>query len=206
MAKRNLQDPMTAQAAVAMLKELTALFERRSIRYALTAGTLLGVVREGRLLPWDSDMDVSVFADDLPRLRSAIREIEAAGYLVRTGLHTRSDPPFSRGDLRILKIWNRRWGLFKGGLLLDGFVKVRHEGFYFWAVGGEKQYARKAVPARFYDTLETLVFEGKTFAVPSCPTEYLALRYGADWRTPRTDWNYARDDGAIVPGGKGVGS
>ena len=205
MATRFLLDERNAPAAVRMLTEVAGVFARQGIRYALTAGTLLGVVREGRLLPWDSDMDLSIFAQDAPRFGAAIRELEASGYIVRLRMHSRTDHPLVKGTVRILKIWNRRWGMFRGRMLLDCFVKIRYEDAYYWAVGGEKEYAKKAVPARFYDRLESIEFSGKRFLVPSDPRGYLALRYGPDWQTPRKQWNYAKDDGAIIPaGGKSV--
>ena len=38
--------------------------ETASIPYWLEGGTLLGIIRENRLLPWDNDMDISMYKTD----------------------------------------------------------------------------------------------------------------------------------------------
>lgn len=36
------------------------------------------------------------------------------------------------------------------------------------------------------------------FKIPSPVEEYLTYRYGEDWKTPKKDWRFYRDDGAII--------
>jgi len=57
-------DSRNADIAVRMLERVTSIFEDHGIKYVLTAGTLLGIYRENRLLPWDNDMDLRVFRED----------------------------------------------------------------------------------------------------------------------------------------------
>jgi len=58
---------------------------------------------------------------------------------------------------------------------------------------------RMAVVEHFFLNLETVTVEGLMVPVPADPEKYLALKYGPDWRTPRDDWVYWKDDGAIIP-------
>ena len=37
------------------------------MRYWLEGGSLLGAARSGDLIPWDYDVDVGIFEEDLPR-------------------------------------------------------------------------------------------------------------------------------------------
>lgn len=53
------------------------------------------------------------------------------------------------------------------------------------------------VPAHHFQRLELLKVAGMELPVPGDIQDYLRLRYG-DWRTPRRDWLYWADDGAIV--------
>ena len=55
------------------------------------------------------------------------------------------------------------------------------------ALGG--QYWGYHVPKKFYDKLETLTILNHEVTIPSHTEEYLAFRYGSDWRTPKKDWN-----------------
>src|SRR5690606_20464286 len=61
-----------AQRALAMLHRVTKTLETAGVTYWLDHGTLLGIVREQRLLPWDTDMDITVPATSLPQLHAAM--------------------------------------------------------------------------------------------------------------------------------------
>lgn len=53
------------------------------------------------------------------------------------------------------------------------------------------------VPADLVLPLSGLSLQDRVLPVPGKTEEYLAYRYG-DWKTPRQDWFYWRDDGSIV--------
>ena len=50
------------------------------------------------------------------------------------------------------------------------------------------------VPAEFFDRV--VYREDFETCVPERWDDYLAYRYG-DWRTPKSDWDFWRDDGAL---------
>lgn len=181
-----------------MLEDVTSIFDEYNIKYVLTAGTLLGIVREGRLLPWDKDVDLRVFRQDVERLFSVVPKIKKAGYMVRFRYQSRDDFPLKLNEVRILKIYSKKYFLFKGEVMMDCFIATRHRDQYVWSCGGLKRYTKKAVPVKYYDSLDTLHFNGKDYFIPSDKYEYLELRYG-DWKTPMKKWNYSKDDGAIIP-------
>ena len=47
--------------------ETIRLFQKKNIFYWLCHGTLLGIVRDNELIPWDHDIDIAVWSDDSKR-------------------------------------------------------------------------------------------------------------------------------------------
>ena len=43
------------------------------------------------------------------------------------------------------------------------------------------------IPKPYFENLNTVEFYGKEFRIPSHAEEYLALKYGGDWRMPKKD-------------------
>ena len=54
------------------------------------------------------------------------------------------------------------------------------------------------IPASYVDELDSFHFNGHDYAIPNRAEEFLALRYGADWRTPKKYWHPAYDDESMV--------
>lgn len=177
------------ELAFTMLKSITDLFDENDIDYWLEGGTLLGVVRENRLLPWDNDLDISIKEDQWPKLEKILKKIK---YRVRERRFTTDNAPFKKGVTRLVKVSNRRFYFFKGEVVLDIFIKFKQDEDYFWQVGN----TQKSVPANFYAKTILYPFLGKDFKVPENYTGYLTNRYG-DWKTPVKVWNTFTDDQAI---------
>ena len=49
---------------------VTDLLTENNITYWLDYGALLGAVRNGELIPWDSDVDLGVLAEDVEKICS----------------------------------------------------------------------------------------------------------------------------------------
>lgn len=65
---------------------------------------------------------------------------------------------------------------------------------------GSKDFSL-VIPAEYFRNLTTKNFYGMEFKVPIAREEYLAFRFGEDWRVPKEDWVTTRDDGAVVKNG-----
>jgi len=180
-----------------MLKDVTTILEKKNILYCLDGGTLLGIMRENRLLPWDNDLDVFVTEDEYKKVASLTWKFRLYGYWVSVMKHKQDKPPFKKGDPRIIKIRNRRYYSIAGPVRLDIFIKYRMGDDYCWSEGVGKESVNKSVPAHFYSKHIMTEFGGKKYWIPEAYDEYLTYRY-KNWRTPVKEWNHVQDDHAIV--------
>jgi phosphorylcholine metabolism protein LicD len=196
MAGNRRLEGQSHRKALQMLEEITRLMEKSHLNYWLEGGTLLGIVRENRLLPWDNDLDLSIRSNELGTVMRLRLSIWLKGYRIRVRRHPVADPPLAAGTVRLLKITTRRWFFLNGDVRMDVFVKYKSDNEYLWTVG-KKNRVKKSVPARFYESLTTINFNGKTYQIPLDYDGYLSYRYG-DWRTPVQEWNFRKDDQAIL--------
>lgn len=68
------------------LQWITHLLEKHDVPYWLDSGTLLGVVRDGDVMDHDKDIDLSVWEEDVDKLRSLGTEFKKAGYRIQEGV------------------------------------------------------------------------------------------------------------------------
>ena len=62
-------------ALLAMLQTIDERLTAQNIPYWVTAGTLLGAVRHGGLIPHDDDLDIELLESDVPRAKAALGSI-----------------------------------------------------------------------------------------------------------------------------------
>lgn len=67
-----------------MLLELDRICKKYNIKYWLEGGTLLGAIRHNGFIPWDDDIDVSMFREDYKLLKSVIKEELSDKYFYQT--------------------------------------------------------------------------------------------------------------------------
>lgn len=153
---------------------LRDLLAREGIVHWIDYGSLLGAVRDGRLIPWDSDVDLGFLARDLDRLVALRGEIEARGHELDL-----SDPSvvrvnFSRRNRQHVDLYP--WHLDAGGMLRSTPDVCDWPGS-----GGLKDF-----PASFIDAMEEVTIEGRPFPAPS-PVEPFIVdhRYGPSFRVPQ---------------------
>ena len=65
----------TSLESLDQLRELVRVFEQHNISYWLDSGTLLGVIREGRMLPSDHDIDISIWQQSSVNLKTLLRTL-----------------------------------------------------------------------------------------------------------------------------------
>lgn len=60
------------QMAVEALREIKRICEKHQIRYYLIAGSLLGAVRNGGMIPWDDDIDLGFLYEDWLKIKKIL--------------------------------------------------------------------------------------------------------------------------------------
>ena len=184
-----------ASMANRMLKEVTALLYKYEIPYVLEAGTLLGIVRENRLLPWDNDVDITITSNNLDTLLKNRWKFYLKGYRLRLRRYRQDTGPFKKGMVRLVKVSLLRFYLIKRVNLLDIFVKYPFNDEYLWTLGNKKSVL-KGVPKKFYDNRTEIEYQNRKYTVPQDYEGYLEYHYG-DWRTPVKEWNFWTDDKCV---------
>ncbi len=179
-----------------VLFKVCKILAKAKIPYVLEGGTLLGIVRDNKLLPWDNDVDITIIDDYLERLIKTRKLIWLAGFRTRIRFHDKDIGPFKKGQVRMIKVQTRKFFFIKNFNLLDIFIKTKKDGKYYWIVG-RKNTVLKSVDAHFYEKHTTVKFKENNLSIPYNYKEYLTCRYG-DWKKTVKEWDFQRDDKAIV--------
>ena len=141
------------------LRDLKALLREADTPFFLVSGTLLGFLREGRMLAGDKDIDIGVFEDDYDHAKLV-------------GAFRRS-PVFA---VKRLDNSNRLRVVHVNGVWIDIFPHYR-EGDLIWHDGTASRWSNTPFG------IEVMTLDGETYEVPSPPERYLEENYG-DWRVP----------------------
>jgi hypothetical protein len=152
-------------------------------RYWVWGGMLLGWAREGRLLKNDTDADFAVSRRDVPHFRDSVPLLESAGF-------------------RLNRAFVNNQGALTEYIFLRNYLKFEffvvddnQDGADYWVYyPPEKLEMFGRTPPV---TLSPMQFLGRTWLKPADHEGHLTSVYG-DWRTPRPDYWYVRDEKSIV--------
>jgi phosphorylcholine metabolism protein LicD len=140
-----------------------------AIPFFLISGTLLGVIREGRLLGGDKDIDVGIMSGEHA---SAVRTKVAASRKFKEQFVPSVD---------LIKLTHRN------GVKIDIFLHHR-EGDVIWHGSHLHAWDNRVWWKDGEKPLIEHEYAGRPFLIPSDPDMYLTDNYG-DWRTPRPNYD-----------------
>jgi tetratricopeptide (TPR) repeat protein len=155
---------LEGKGAWSAIEDITDVLDRAGIPFFFAAGTALGLVREGRPLALDGDIDVGVFEADWDR--DAFVEL------------FRYDPRFTLDPNPMSK----KVGLkHRGGSPIDIFRYYEEDG-KVWHDGVFVRWDNSPF------VVERQEINGLVLPVPADADRYLAENYG-DWRTPNPEYD-----------------
>lgn len=193
---RSFVNPTAREYASELLLTICRQLEQDGVHYYVDAGTLLGLYRDGALIPWDDDLDIAIGSDSIQKAKSSLTHLcevlqQSTRYKwqVQEYYSNQDFGAVTRGDVRSLALECEESGLPK----LDVFVKY---------VNGEMMdYVLSSrgirMPSGHLLTNELFEFKGQCVSIPSDPEGYLTRHYG-DWQTPVKDWNLGMLQNATV--------
>ena len=189
--RRTLLRRFSLDALIEQFTEIIDLLNELGTPYHLEGGTLLGIVRDNNLLPWDDDTDLSINMEHLGEFHEAHKAIKALGW--RTKLrYFKEDTPFSKaGDIRVLKISDYWLANLKGLIRMDIFLKYPTEEYFCWSAAD--RYMR--VNKEYYTGFDIISWNGRDLRVPKNYKAYLTEKFG-NWAIPNKSWS-AKGEGTV---------
>lgn len=150
------------------LRALKQCFDASKIDFFLISGTLLGCIREGKLLGHDKDIDVGVW--DAYTIAELAQTLRCSGcfYVM---------PNYSPDILAVRHV---------NGITIDIFIHYREPNDY-WHAGGKSSWHNSPFELVYHN------FLGERYLIPKDYDLYLTENYGADWRVPKIDFDSALD-------------
>lgn len=150
-------------------RHVFAILERCKVRYWLEGGSLLGAARNHDIIPWDYDVDIGVYAEDVEKcewLRNARRQsiVDADGFVWEKAVE--GDffrVQYSRANRVHVDIFPFRTK--EGGIMTkDTWFPTHPQDCEF--------------PERFLKPLTTILFVGVFASAPNNVTEFLEFKFG----------------------------
>jgi hypothetical protein len=150
-------------------RHVIRVLETFEIRYWLEGGSLLGAVRHGDIIPWDSDVDIGVHEDDLSKM-SIFADC-------KSGKAVKDEHDF---------VWEaaREEGFFRVHFSRNNRLHV--DIFPFREVNGtmtkdswmDSHPQDRPFPAHFLKPTERMIFAGVHVFVPNHARDFLELKFG----------------------------
>jgi len=197
---------------VRALKMVKKVFDEHDIPFWLDSGTLLGAVRDGKIIEWDDDIDISMNLFDGHKLIDASHDFDGSEF--ELGIVSVHIPTYGLGHFEIRDRETKQhliciFSCYKAFSYRSGiywWVKTRFfppmsniMKFFFYNNNDTllrlcwkmlyKFHLYKDAKVRFpmhYICLSTDIdFYGEKFNIPIEYKNALAFQFGEDWRTPK---------------------
>lgn len=155
------------------LLDFKRVMDNHNLLFILIFGTLLGLIREGDLISYDTDVDVACLVEDFPSWKDyykfgyVIQDLEKEGFYVP--------------DRRFAP-WH--WICFiRGGEKIEIWMlqKIDSERIY-------DQIVR--YPAHYFENLKEIEFLKTKWKIPNNSESFLEYTYGKKWKIPNPKGSY----------------
>lgn len=167
-------------SGVEVLINASQLLDEIGVFHWLEFGTLLGVVRDGKLIKHDSDLDLGVFISDYnPKIKEAFVK---AGFEYKHGFSIADNT--AREETFMLE--NVSVDLF--------YFTQSDDTMHCHIFGLQKDKTRRIRQINtIYSGFKKIAFEGKEFNIPQDEIQRLIDTYGTDYTIPIKGWHTPND-------------
>lgn len=172
------------------IKEVHELLNNSGILFFVDCGTLLGFVREGRLLSWDYDVDFGLLVEDSSIWIRLEEKLKSAGYIkIRQfsldGIIT--EQTYMKKDVSID---------FFGHFNLDNCSKQ-------YAYYNPTNHPTNALAVKEFTTvritsISQININGTFINIPNDVDRFLTDSYGVDWKIPDPKWDDSKSPGMVI--------
>lgn len=174
------EDETTRLFARQVVKELSTQAHKQHCKLMIDFGTLLGIVRDGDIIPWDDDIDFSVDKEDAESLLCVLR-----AFIKETGLTQ------VIWGLQALMVQEKVVGyLLNFENTADSEIRNFTTSFCFREISDGYSCHMPSLgmwyaPVAHFQSVEQLEWQGVKLNVPSSTKDYLIFVYGENWGTPK---------------------
>ena len=164
-----------------MMKVTHEILEKAQIKYWGAAGTLLGIMRHGGIIPWDDDIDIGIMEEDQKKLKKLKYDFSKRGYGLESFF----------GGMKVFPLDGEDCGLINKILALSkGFRYPSLDIFYFRKRGNIIEFssgiARYSFPGEFFYENELKKLVKKQFGpteiyIPEDPLDFLSRTFSKKW-------------------------
>lgn len=169
--------------AESVLRRVNSILISAGLKPFVMSGTLLGLVREGRIFEHDKDFDIGILGWE--------NQFDVASALIKTG-----EFAFSARDLRGVELYTLAVRHVSSNISFDVFFFHDRGDHFLHGIDHRIGYTLHYKFSKF--ELITREFIGENFLIPENYPQMLTENYGPDWRTPKPNYFVRLQSPALV--------
>jgi len=202
---------------------ISQAFNKMGIHYWFDSGTLLGLIRDKKLINNDNDIDIGTWTENENKIISELESHFLDSYSIKKYFYKNklftiklipiNNPNFRKVDICFFINYQGHAWCFQ-----SLFFEKKNKFIYYTRAAIEyiftAKYIKKKkslfygkaplsflrrpgfwkVPIQHFQETDITIYKNSPIKIPSNCEKYLSLRYGS-WKIPQSDWNFMTDDG-----------
>jgi lipopolysaccharide cholinephosphotransferase len=199
--------------------------EKLNIYYWCDSGTLLGLIRDGKLIDGDNDIDLGILSNDINKMDELVNKIKSINCKIFIGTFkgdifkykfTMKKLGERRIDINVFRETNEYMWCpqpipskklktrkpyyyllhFLQYRIVDRLGFIKNNDYSKFPRKHLRDFAYWVIEKKYFKKVKNLTIDGYKVKIPCNVEDYLTGRYG-NWKIPNPDWNFQRDDGML---------
>jgi len=190
--KMQFQNNETLYISEALMLDIANLFNENSISYHIDHGTLLGLIRDGKILPWDIDIDFAIPFEEKDRVlevldnylinyKNKYSSTNNWEYFIVEGIVDLKKDTHTPLYITIINKEDHK----ENNIGLDLHIKYTFEQDLCWVIAQR----RLTVTKNLCFPTKKFKFKNTILKIPNNADGYMRELYG-NWEVPDKSWNY----------------